>query len=141
MPTNTMRDVWMEFPDADPDMNPRVMRRGVLDRLALFAAGQGYSLVSAPELSWASGTLTATAHARPAMAQHRPVPACAAHGEPDLWTSDEKADQAEAVSVCRTLCPLVDSCLAGALARKERSGVFGGTVFPLSRKHLATIAH
>lgn len=138
--TNPMRDVRMAFPDADPDMAPRVMRRGVLDQLAMYAAAEGYSLVSAPVLSWPGGTLTAQAHVRPALSQHRPVPACATHSEPDLWTSEDGIDRAMAAKVCRERCPLVESCLAGALARGEKRGTWGAILFPLSRKHLAAAA-
>jgi len=61
---------------------------------------------------------------------------CRSH-DPELWFA-ESADQIElAQALCRT-CPLQASCLAGALARSEPWGVWGGELFeggvPIPRK-------
>jgi WhiB family transcriptional regulator, redox-sensing transcriptional regulator len=63
--------------------------------------------------------------ARPAV--RAPVPRCAdGHGTlTALFFSDHVADIARAKAMCQ-LCPLKESCLAGALEREEPWGVWGG---------------
>lgn len=45
-----------------------------------------------------------------------------------LFFSEELQDIAAAKSIC-TLCPVIEDCLAGALARREPWGVWGGQMF------------
>lgn len=42
-----------------------------------------------------------------------------------LWTSDDKRDRQLAAQHCQG-CPIIDACLAGALARGEKWGTWGG---------------
>lgn len=57
---------------------------------------------------------------------HREAP-CWTSGEPDQWTSDSRKDRARAAALCSSqACPILDACLAGAMARLERHGVWGG---------------
>lgn len=144
--TATMRDVVMVWPHADRDMHPRLLMRSATKQMAYYAAARGMSLVSAPHLVWQDGLLTGRAHARPAgdyswpkhpAADGPPMPACARHSDPEMWTSDDPLDQAEAARVCRTKCPLIESCLAGAIARREREHTWGGEHFPLPRRQTA----
>lgn len=44
-------------------------------------------------------------------------------GEPD---ADRLAREAQARQVCAS-CPIKDSCLAGAIGRREKDGIWGGT--------------
>lgn len=46
----------------------------------------------------------------------------------DLWFSEHAAGVETAKSLCRS-CPVREACLAGALARAEPWGVWGGEVF------------
>lgn len=46
----------------------------------------------------------------------------------ELWFAESPADVEFAKSLCRS-CPLVESCLAGALDRREPWGVWGGQLF------------
>lgn len=46
----------------------------------------------------------------------------------DLWFAEDQASTDRAQSLCRK-CPLQTECLAGALARKEACGVWGGELF------------
>lgn len=46
----------------------------------------------------------------------------------DLWFSDDQAEVDTAQRLCRT-CPLRVQCLAGAVARREPFGVWGGELF------------
>lgn len=46
----------------------------------------------------------------------------------DLFFSDDANDIDRAKAICRT-CPLMEPCLAGATARQEFSGVWGGQLF------------
>ncbi|MFD0033032.1 WhiB family transcriptional regulator [Streptomyces sp. NPDC127172] len=60
----------------------------------------------------------------------RPRPACADE-DPELFFPGEKSaadvlQKEEAKAVCRR-CPLIESCLQGALERNEAAGVWGGT--------------
>jgi WhiB family transcriptional regulator, redox-sensing transcriptional regulator len=48
--------------------------------------------------------------------------------DPQLWFSDQPADLDAARSHCRP-CPLRGLCLAGAIERRERDGVWGGEIF------------
>lgn len=63
-------------------------------------------------------------------AADRPTAACAdGTGRlTRLFFSDELDDIAEAKRICAT-CPLLAPCLEGALARRERWGVWGGQLF------------
>jgi WhiB family transcriptional regulator, redox-sensing transcriptional regulator len=49
-------------------------------------------------------------------------------GNPDLWFADTPADLERAKVLCRD-CPVRAECLAGALARHEPWGVWGGEIF------------
>jgi len=46
----------------------------------------------------------------------------------DLFFSDEIPAIRAAKAICAT-CPLIDACLAGAVARREPWGVWGGQLF------------
>lgn len=48
--------------------------------------------------------------------------------DPELWFAEQTVRVEAAKALCRT-CPLLDSCLAGALERAEPWGVWGGEVF------------
>ncbi|HVM26710.1 MAG TPA: WhiB family transcriptional regulator [Mycobacteriales bacterium] len=45
--------------------------------------------------------------------------------EPDLWFAESPADVERAKALC-VPCPLRESCLSGALERREPWGVWGG---------------
>jgi WhiB family redox-sensing transcriptional regulator len=49
-------------------------------------------------------------------------------GDPDLWFADTPADLERAKVLCLD-CPVRAECLAGALARREPWGVWGGEIF------------
>lgn len=49
-------------------------------------------------------------------------------GDPDLWFADNPADLERAKDLCLD-CPVIAECLAGALARREPWGVWGGQIF------------
>ena len=49
------------------------------------------------------------------------------NGDPDLWFADSPAELIKAKTLCAT-CPLRAECLAGALARQEPWGVWGGEI-------------
>ena len=48
--------------------------------------------------------------------------------DPDLWFAEKPADLERAKSFCRE-CPVRLTCLAGAIARREPWGVWGGEIF------------
>lgn len=48
--------------------------------------------------------------------------------DPDLWFAERPADLELAKSYCLN-CPVREACLAGALARREPWGVWGGEIF------------
>jgi len=48
--------------------------------------------------------------------------------DPDLWFAEAPADLEAAKRLCAE-CPLRAACLAGALARAEPWGVWGGEIF------------
>lgn len=50
---------------------------------------------------------------------------CATTKNPGLWFSNDPTDIQAAKAVCRR-CPVSDRCLAGAVERDERWGVWGG---------------
>ncbi|MGH3977463.1 MAG: WhiB family transcriptional regulator [Pseudonocardiaceae bacterium] len=52
---------------------------------------------------------------------------CRTH-DPDLWFAEAPADLERAKQLCRG-CPVRAECLAGALARRESYGVWGGEIF------------
>jgi WhiB family redox-sensing transcriptional regulator len=49
-------------------------------------------------------------------------------GDADLWFAESPADLERAKSFCAD-CPIREACLAGALARREPWGVWGGEIF------------
>ncbi|TNC21402.1 WhiB family transcriptional regulator [Amycolatopsis alkalitolerans] len=49
-------------------------------------------------------------------------------GDADLWFAEAPADLERAKRLCGD-CPIRQSCLAGALARREPWGVWGGEIF------------
>ncbi|GAB3474474.1 WhiB family transcriptional regulator [Amycolatopsis cihanbeyliensis] len=49
-------------------------------------------------------------------------------GDADLWFAEAPADLERAKQLC-TDCPVRAACLAGALARREPWGVWGGEIF------------
>lgn len=51
--------------------------------------------------------------------------ACAGHDDPDLWFSDNVAQQYAAIRICRT-CPVLEPCLNYAAQLKLDDGVWGG---------------
>lgn len=48
--------------------------------------------------------------------------------DPDLWFADTPAELERAKQLCGS-CPVRRECLAGALARREPWGVWGGEIF------------
>lgn len=54
--------------------------------------------------------------------------ACRSSANPDLWFADTPADLERAKLLCLD-CPVRSECLAGALARQEPWGVWGGEIF------------
>ena len=48
--------------------------------------------------------------------------------DPELWFAEDRPTVERAQSLCR-MCPLQQECLAGAVARREPWGVWGGEVF------------
>lgn len=53
---------------------------------------------------------------------------CRSGDNPDLWFADTPADLEQAKGLC-VACPVRAECLAGALARQEPWGVWGGEIF------------
>jgi len=53
---------------------------------------------------------------------------CRSSSNPDLWFADTPADLERAKGLCVD-CPVRTECLAGALARQEPWGVWGGEIF------------
>ena len=53
---------------------------------------------------------------------------CRSSANPDLWFADSPADLERAKVMCLD-CPVRVECLAGALARQEPWGVWGGEIF------------
>lgn len=49
-------------------------------------------------------------------------------GDPDLWFAEAPSDLEYAKQLCAD-CPVRAECLAGALARREPWGVWGGEIF------------
>nr|WP_237727892.1 WhiB family transcriptional regulator [Cellulomonas sp. APG4] len=52
---------------------------------------------------------------------------CREH-DSELWFAERTAEVERAKSLCRE-CPIREGCLAGAVARNEPWGVWGGEVF------------
>lgn len=50
------------------------------------------------------------------------------HDDPDLYFAEAPADLEQAKALCQA-CPVRAECLAGALAREEPWGVWGGEIF------------
>lgn len=48
--------------------------------------------------------------------------------DPDLWFADTPDGVEFAKALCGT-CPMIQACLAGAVARAEAAGVWGGQYF------------
>jgi hypothetical protein len=59
--------------------------------------------------------------------------------DPGLWFADAARGRALAVELCRA-CPIVNACLDGAWARKERWGVWGAVDFEDVTRHALTRA-
>lgn len=53
---------------------------------------------------------------------------CQETDDADLWFAEQQVDVEHAKSLCRR-CPVREACLAGAIAREEPWGVWGGEVF------------
>jgi WhiB family redox-sensing transcriptional regulator len=51
---------------------------------------------------------------------------CQSH-DPDLWFAENPADLERAKTLCGD-CPVRSACLAGALRRREATGVWGGEI-------------
>ncbi|SFP11012.1 WhiB family transcriptional regulator, redox-sensing transcriptional regulator [Amycolatopsis arida] len=49
-------------------------------------------------------------------------------GDADLWFAESPAELERAKQLCAD-CPVREACLAGALARREPWGVWGGEIF------------
>lgn len=49
-------------------------------------------------------------------------------GDADLWFAESPAELEAAKNLCMQ-CPVREACLAGALARREPWGVWGGEIF------------
>jgi len=49
-------------------------------------------------------------------------------GDADLWFAEQPSELERAKSFCGS-CPVREACLAGALARREPWGVWGGEIF------------
>lgn len=49
-------------------------------------------------------------------------------GDPDLWFSDSPTELEQAKRLCAD-CPVRTACFAGAVARREPWGVWGGEIF------------
>jgi WhiB family redox-sensing transcriptional regulator len=73
----------------------------------------------------ALGGIAAVLDAAPALVPDKP---CQAGDNPDLWFADAPADLERAKALCVD-CPVRSQCLAGALARREPWGVWGGEIF------------
>lgn len=54
------------------------------------------------------------------------------NGDADLWFAESPAELERAKSLCAD-CPVRDACLAGALAREEPWGVWGGEILERGR--------
>lgn len=48
--------------------------------------------------------------------------------DPELWLADTAELRHEAMRLCRP-CPMIAECLAGAIANREKFGVWGGRDF------------
>ena len=53
-------------------------------------------------------------------------------GDPELWFHPHPRQQARAITICRTVCPVQKECLRQALEMEKgdgvsRHGIFGGT--------------
>lgn len=46
--------------------------------------------------------------------------------DPDMWWSSYSEDEQQAVTICRTACPLRDACAQYALDSEEQHGTWGG---------------
>jgi len=60
--------------------------------------------------------------------RRKPSPIPCRSNDSELWFAESPADVEFAKTLCRT-CPVRDACLAGALARQEPWGVWGGELF------------
>ena len=91
--------------------SPATMRR--LGRLAA-AGSRVMSLISLVVLTSRAGALD------------DPLPC--QRENPELWFSEQPADLEQAKAHCRH-CPVLESCLSGAVERREPYGVWGGEIF------------
>lgn len=57
-----------------------------------------------------------------------------AEADPEEWFPEKGGSSADAIRICHR-CPILDECLAYALASDERFGIWGGTT-PTERKRL-----
>lgn len=74
-----------------------------------------------------STTITSTASTSTAISSTATTGTPCATADPDLWFAERPAELALAKSFCAP-CPLRAACLAGALARREPWGVWGGEI-------------
>lgn len=75
------------------------------------------------------GDLMAVALLEPPGRDGAPGPVLPCHRvDPELFFAESPADVEAAKGLCRD-CPLQEACLAGALARREPWGVWGGELF------------
>lgn len=70
--------------------------------------------------------MNATLAAPPTRQRHGVALPC--HEDPELYFAETPTDLEQAKSLCQA-CPVRAECLAGALARKEPWGVWGGELF------------
>jgi WhiB family redox-sensing transcriptional regulator len=107
--------------NAVPDPAHRVPCAGRFDSEAtrLLARRPSVSVLGGPRQRAAG--LPAPNRTRPG----RALP-CQVH-DPDLWFADAPADIERAKALCRD-CPAQLACLAGAIERREPTGVWGGQI-------------
>lgn len=113
-----------------------------------YAHQKQYALAGELTLTIRDGRLVAQAPARryarspyliPTPPDPDPGPACQGHEDPDLWWSTDPYRIAAAQRICRDQCPIRDQCLSDAFTRRERAGVHGGELFPLTPAPRAAI--
>ncbi|SDP83873.1 WhiB family transcriptional regulator, redox-sensing transcriptional regulator [Actinopolyspora xinjiangensis] len=68
------------------------------------------------------GAVSALLHTTPSTAERVPC-----RRDPDLWFAESPSDLERAKQLCAE-CPIRSECLAGALARAEPWGVWGGEI-------------
>lgn len=79
----------------------------------------------------------------PSLARTRPDwhddPRLPCRTDPEMWYSDIHVEREQAALTCRTACPRVTECLAGALVRREPFGVWGGQTAAQRRSALVDL--